>query len=251
MFRLRYRNLIFLSNKPKFSDDNYLIIFYGLGCSSNDLSFLLFNRLIKKHILIPELPGHNNFKNKQSLLEFSKSMSQFLKKSKKITFFSHSVGGIIPILMCKFFLKSKDIFLINYEGNLTEYDTETLTKKTISFAFDDFINNKFNRLVEISKNSSQESIRKWSSSLLKTSPEIFYEISKECVKYSKRSLTLSFFKNFFKKKVYIYGEKSDFKFSFGNLGSPCYKIKNTGHFSYYDDKVEFIKIFNYLLLKRC
>ncbi len=251
MFRLRYRNLIFLSNKSKFSDDDYLIIFYGLGCSSDDLSFLLFNRVIKKHILIPELPGHNNFKNNQSLLEFSKSMSQFLKKSKKITFFSHSVGGIIPILMCKFFLKSKDIFLINYEGNLTEYDTETLTKKTISFAFDDFINNKFNRLIEISKNSSQESIRKWSSSLLKTSPKIFYEISKECVKYSKRSLTLSFFKTFFKKKVYIYGEKSDFKFSFGNLGSPCYKIKNTGHFSYYDDKVEFIKIFNYLLLKRC
>ena len=48
--------------------------------------------------------------------------------------------------MCKYFLKSKDIFLINYEGNLTEYDTETLTKKTISFTFDDFINNKFNRL---------------------------------------------------------------------------------------------------------
>ena len=101
------------------------------------------------------------------------------------------------------------------------------------------------------KTSSQESIRKWSSSLLKTSPEIFYEISKECVKYSKRSLTLSFFKTFFKKKVYIYGEKSDLKFSFCNLGSPCYKIKNTGHFSYYDDKVEFTKIFNYLLLKRC
>ena len=108
-------------------------------------------------------------------------MSQFLKKSRKITFFSHSVGGIIPILICKYFLKNKNIFLINYEGNLTEYDTETLTKKTISFSFDDFINNKFKRLVEISKNSSQESIRKWSSSLNKTSPEIFYKISKECV----------------------------------------------------------------------
>ena len=51
-------------------------------------------------------------------------MSQFLKKVKKLLFFSF-VGGIIPILMCKYFLKSKDIFLINYEGNLTEYDTET------------------------------------------------------------------------------------------------------------------------------
>ena len=161
------------------------------------------------------------------------------------------MGGIIPILICKYFLKNKNIFLINYEGNLTEYDTETLTKKTISFSFDDFINNKFKRLVEISKNSSQESIRKWSSSLNKTSPEIFYKISKECVKYSKRSIALSFFKTFFRKKVYIYGEKSDFKFSFCSLGSPCYKIKNTGHFSYYDDKVEFTKIFNYLLLKRC
>ena len=54
-----------------------LIIFYGLGCSSDDLSFLFFNRLIKKHILIPELPGHNNFKNNQSLLEFSKVCLNF------------------------------------------------------------------------------------------------------------------------------------------------------------------------------
>ena len=251
MFKLRYKNLIFLSNKPKFSDDNYLIIFYGLGCSSDDLSFLLFNRLIKKHILIPELPGHNYTKNNQSLLDFSKSMSMLLKRSKRITFFSHSVGGIIPILMCKYFLKNKDIFLINYEGNLTEHDTETLTKKTVSFDFKHFIEEKFSKLLEISKNSSQESIRKWSLSLKKTSPEMFYKISLECVRYSKRSLTLSFFKTFFKKKVYISGEKSNLKISFCNLGSPCYKIKNTGHFSYYDDKVEFTKIFNYLLLKRC
>jgi hypothetical protein len=207
MFKLIYKKLIFLSNKPKFSDDNYLIIFYGLGCSSDDLSFLLFNRLIKKHILIPELPGHNNTKNHQSLLDFSKSMSMLLKRSKRITFFSHSVGGIIPILMCKYFLKNKDIFLINYEGNLTEYDTETLTKKTVSFDFKHFIEEKFYKLVEISKNSSQESIRKWSLSLKKTSPEMFYKISLECVKYSKRSLTLSFFKTFFKKK-FIFQEKN-------------------------------------------
>ena len=153
--------------------------------------------------------------------------------------------------MCKYFLKNKDIFLINYEGNLTEHDTETLTKKTVSFDFKHFIEEKFYKLLEISKNSSQESIRKWSLSLKKTSPEMFYKISLECVRYSKRSLTLSFFKTFFKKKVYISGEKSNLKISFCNLGSPCYKIKNTGHFSYYDDKVEFTKIFNYLLLKRC
>ena len=42
---------------------------------------------------------------------------------------------------------------------------------------------------------------------IKTSPEIFYEISKECVKYSKRSLTLSFFKTFLKKK-FIFTEKN-------------------------------------------
>ncbi len=250
MFRLRYKNLVFLSNKPRFSDDNYLIIFYGLGCSSNDLSFLLFSRSIKQHILIPELPGHNNYKNNKSLLDFSKSISQLLKKCKKITFFSHSVGGIIPILICKYFLKNKNIFFINYEGNLTEYDTETLTKKTISYELNDFVENKFYKLLEISKNSSLESVRRWSLSLKKTSPEMFYKISLECVKYSKRSFTLSFFKTFFKKKIYVSGEKSNFKISFCNLGSPYYKIKNTGHFSYYDDKVEFTKMFNYLFLKR-
>ena len=87
--------------------------------------------------------------------------------------------------MCKYFLKNKDIFLINYEGNLTEYDTETLTKKTISFEFKDFIENKFYKLVEISKNSTQESIRKWSLSLKKTSPEMFYKISLELILFRK------------------------------------------------------------------
>ena len=55
------------------------------------------------------------------------------KKIKEITFFAHSLGGIIPIILAKNFLK-RSIFIktfINYEGNLTKYDIETLTKKTI------------------------------------------------------------------------------------------------------------------------
>jgi surfactin synthase thioesterase subunit len=85
--------------------------------------------------LIAELPGHNN-NSKQtnySLEQFTKKIFLFIKKKnmKNIIFFTHSVGGIIPILLAKKYLKKK-LFkkFINYEGNLTHYDTLTVTKKT-------------------------------------------------------------------------------------------------------------------------
>ncbi len=247
MYKLRFKNIIFLSNKPKFSKDKYIIFFYGLGCASSDLSFILKKK--KYHILIPELPGHNGYKNNDSLEKFSKTIALLLKDKKTIIFFGHSVGGIIPILICKFFLKNKRIYFINYEGNLTEYDTATLTKKTVSFTETNFIENKFHKLVKVSSESNDNSIKNWSKSLQKTLPKSFYKISLECVHLSKRSVLLSFYRIFFKKKIYLYGENTKFKLPLYNFGSMRLIIKNTGHFSYFDDKVEFTKMFDQLLIK--
>ena len=77
----------------------------------------------------------HNYNSKQtnySLEQFTKNIFLFIKKNmKNIIFFTHSVGGIIPILLAKKYLKKK-LFkkFINYEGNLTHYDTLTVTKKT-------------------------------------------------------------------------------------------------------------------------
>ena len=249
MYKLKYKNLIFLSNKSKFLEHNYVIFFYGLGCSSKDLRFLFSSINRNYQLLIPELPGHNNSKNNDTLLKFSRKIFLLLKNKHKITFFGHSVGGIIPILICKYFLKKKKIFFINYEGNLSEVDTKTLTKKTASYTLREFIDKKFDSLLDISKRSNNKSIISWSLSLKETSPEIFYKISCECVKYSKRSFSLSFYKTYFKKKFFLHGEHSFQEVPLSNLGAPVYNIKKTGHFSYYDDKVEFSRVFNYLLFK--
>ena len=66
-------------------------------------------------LIIFELPGHN--KNKfsynfnYSLENFSKSVLQLVKKKnlKNFIFFSHSVGGIIPILIAKSLKKKKTL----------------------------------------------------------------------------------------------------------------------------------------------
>ena len=84
-----------------------------------------------------------------------------------VTFFSHSVGGIIPILLAKKYLK-KGLFkkFINYEGNLTDYDTLTVTKKTSLYKRGEF-NEKFKKLINLCESSDNKALKKWSKSLKK------------------------------------------------------------------------------------
>ncbi len=253
MFKLKFQNINFLSNKSKFSSQKYVIFFHGLGCSSLDLKFVLLKNKTKNQILIPDFPGHNNnFLNKDNLFSFTKKIYLMLKKKKIRNFiiFSHSVGGIVPILLFKFFMNNKKVLFINYEGNLTEKDTETLTKKTASYSKKEFIEEKFQKLLYLSQTSNKKFLREWSQSLKQTLPLTFYNISKECVRLSKRSILLCFFKTYFKKKVYIFGENTNLGMPEIDYGIIRFKLKNSGHFSYYEDKFEFAKKFNHLLLKR-
>ena len=123
------------------------------------------------------------------------------------------MGGIIPIILVKNFIKKKILIsnFINYEGNLTKYDTETLTKKTISYKKNDFIRNKFKNLLKKTESSQNRFLSFWSQSLKKTSPSIFYDLSEQCVKLSDSNELLNYFKTFFKEKVYIFGEKTQLK----------------------------------------
>ena len=255
MFKIKFDNLVFMSNKHKIINKNIIFFFYGIGCSSDDFKFL-FNTLGPRfNLYIAELPGHNAIKHSENdLYSFSKKIYLFLKKNNitKITFFAHSLGGVIPIILVKNFIKKKILIsnFINYEGNLTKYDTETLTKKTVSYNKNEFINHKFKSLVKKVEYSGNNFLKYWSRSLKKTSPSVFYDLSNQCVKLSESNTLLNFFKTFFKKKVYIYGEKSQFKVSKYTFGSVRYKIKNSGHFSFFESKSDFSRIFRKLLLKK-
>ena len=255
MFEIKFNNLIIKSNKNKIINSNTIFFFYGIGCCSDDFKFL-FNILGPKfNLYIVELPGHNGIKySDNDLFSFSKKIYLFLKKNniKEITFFAHSLGGIIPIILVKNFIKKK-IFIsnfINYEGNLTKYDTETLTKKTVSYNKNEFISRKFKNLVKKVECSGNIFLRYWCRSLKKTSPYAFYDLSNQCVKLSESNMLLNFFKTFFKKKVYIYGENTQLKVSKYTFGSVRYEIKNSGHFSFFESKSDFSGIFRKLLLKK-
>ena len=162
------------------------------------------------------------------------------------------MGGIIPIILVKNFIKKKILIsnFINYEGNLTKHDTENLTKKTISYNKNDFIRNKFNNLLKKTELSQNRCLIFWSQSLRKTSPSIFYDLSKQCVKFSDSNELLNYFKTFFKDKVYIFGEKTQLKVPIYIFGSVRYKIKNSGHFAFFESKLDFCRIFRKLLLKK-
>ena len=255
MYKIKFNDLILISNKRKIQKNNIIFFFYGIGCCSDDFIYL-FKHLRKKNyqLLIPELPGHNfSFSQTNYSLEiFTRNIFLLIKKinMKKITFFAHSVGGIIPILLAKNYLKKKFFKkFINYEGNLTSYDTLTVTKKTSLYKKDEF-KKKFKKLINICEVSDDIALKKWSQSLKKISYNAFYDISKDAVLFSQSDKLLKFFRTFFSKKIYLYGSKSELFFSEFLFGSIRYKIYDCGHFSFYENASRFGSCFNRLIFER-
>ena len=248
MYKIKFKNLTLVSNKKRISSNfKTIFFFYGMGNSSDDFDFLI-KKLDKKYqLLIPELPGHNNdkFNSKFSLINYANSIVLLILRKNlcNLVFFSHSVGGIIPILIAKKIKQKKKIEnFFNYEGNLTEYDTGTITKKTTSYNINEF-DNKFNKLVGICEQSSQSTIRLWSNSLKKTSPKAFYDLSKDTVLLSKKTILFQFFRIFFRRKLYMFGSNSFLNFSESIFGSERLILNNTGHFAFFDDKTKFLSVF--------
>ena len=111
MFRIKFHDICFISNKKQIYNSKIILFFYGIGCSSHDFEFLFKNQIYKEQLIIAELPGHNNMKTcSGGLYAYSKKIYLFLKKKniKEVTFFAHSLGGIIPLILVKNFLKKKN-----------------------------------------------------------------------------------------------------------------------------------------------
>ena len=255
MYVIKFKGLNLVSNKKKISNLKIVFFFYGIGNASNDFDFLLKNVKKGYQLIIPELPGHNNYSyslRNFSLEDFSQRLSLFIKKKNivNVSFFSHSVGGIIPILIAKNIKRKVHIDkFINYEGNLTEHDTNTITKKTASYKINEF-RDKFKILIERCQSSDQKSIKRWSCSLKKVNASAFHVISCDAVNYSRKRNLLKFFRIFFKKKVYLFGSNSNLVIPEYSFGSRRLSIKRCGHFAFFENSYKFSLIFSKLVYGR-
>ncbi len=252
MYKIKFQKLNFVSNKKTIKPNlKKIFLFYGIGNSSHDFIFLLKKIKLNYQLLIPELPGHNydKFNHNFSLITFAKLLTLFLikKKINNLIFFSHSVGGIIPLLVMKNLRRKVRVEkFINYEGNLTIYDTNTVTKKTSMYKINEF-NLKFKKLIGICADSNSDSLRLWSESLKKTNPSAFYKISCETVTLSQKKKLLEFFRSFFKVKIYLYGSETVLNLAESNFGNVRFTIKESGHFAFFDSKRNFLNIFSKLV----
>ncbi len=87
MYKIKFSNIIFVSNKKYISKNKVIFFIYGIGNCSDDFKFI-FKKIKKNYqILIPELPGHNNIEfNKISIEKFTQTIALFIKKKKTFKF---------------------------------------------------------------------------------------------------------------------------------------------------------------------
>ena len=243
MYSFKFKSLNFISNYSFNNNLKKLIILPGLGCEAKEYKYLFKISSLKYQIIVIEIPGHNfsylNCKN-DFLLDFAKQIFLFikLKNLKNITFYGHSISCITIILLFKNFIKKiKNYKFIINEGNLVESDCSNVTKKTYTYDKEYFFKTGFSKLCKICSSSNDITVKNWSLSLRKLSSKNFYFYCKSAVRWTKKTYLLSYYKILFKKKIYIYGEKSKNQQLLEMLsGERKICIQNAGHFSHIYNK---------------
>lgn len=240
MFRIVSNNIIFFSNYKNINKLEKLIIFHGLGGEARDFLFLKNLNLKKVQVLVAILPGHSNTYLRLSgdpLFEFSKKLHLIFKKKKikNFSFYVHSMGNIVSTLLVRFFLRKKCKLLINNEGNITSSDSGVVTSKTITYPEEEFINIGFDKLKKRCSESCDSNINKWALSLNKIKPRYFYRYCEYSVFWSKTEKLLSWINFYFKKKIYVYGEKSKNQKVLGMIfGHKKNCLVDVGHFAHFE-----------------
>ena len=247
MIKLKFKNLNFFMNRKLDNRLNIIFVFPGLGSFAKEYEYFSDSFNQRNQVIIVEFPGIFivNNKNNDYLFCITKEIFLFIKKNNinKFSCYGHSMGGIIPILLFKFFIKkrSKSVF-INNEGNLIYSDSSFVTKKTISYDKGFFLNKGFSNLVRKCNSSDDNSIKKWGRNLSHIHPENFYNYCKSTNFWTQNNKLLSYYKYYFKKKIYIYGENSrNLELLSKLFGVQKIKIKKAGHFSHLNNKDFFKK----------
>ena len=256
MLKFKFKNLNFLSNRRLDNRLNIIFILPGLGSVIKEYEYFinLFDK--KNQIILVELPNFFNHSNKNSdyLLNISREIFLFIKKKNIInfSFYAHSMGGIIPILLLRFFIKKKlQKVFINNEGNLIFSDSSFVTKKTLSYSKSFFLEKGFYNLINKCISSENYSLRKWGENISHIHPETFYNYCESTCFWTKKNLLLSYYKYYFKKKIYIYGEKSSNLELLNKLyGEQKIKIHKADHFSHLNNKEFFMKSLTKLFIEK-
>jgi len=187
----------------------------------------------------------SNSKGIDYLLNISRQIYLFLRFNniKKYDFYVHSMSSIIPILLFKYFIKRRNLSnFINNEGNLVPSDCSFITKKTISYDNQFFNKNGYCNLIKKTQSSNHLEIKNWSTNLLDFDSNNFYNFCKSTYFWSNNINLVIYFKFFFKKKIYLYGEKSKNPIVLKKLfGCKMIQINDSNHFSHVYNKSFFKK----------
>ena len=252
MKKIYFRNLCFFTNKKLNNNSDILFVLPGLASKAEE--YVYFFKIKKRNlqILILDFFFFKNLSNSNGidyLLNVSRQISIFLKSKniKKFDFYAHSMSSIIPILLCKFFVKKRKLSnFINNEGNLVPSDCSFITQKTISYDHNFFKRDGYLNLIKKTKSANNVEIKDWSKNLRDYDANNFYNFCKSTYYWSNKINLLSYFKLFFKKKIYLYGEKSKNPIVLRKLfGCKMMQICNSNHFSHIYNK----SFYNRSLLK--
>ncbi|MGE5627917.1 MAG: alpha/beta fold hydrolase [Solirubrobacterales bacterium] len=237
-----------LSVKYRKGNNELILFIHGLGCSKDSFEQLWGFPDFKAYSLVTfDLVG---FGDSEKTLDFSYDiadqaeickllLSQFQYDIVHIV--GHSMGGAIGVLLMEG-LKSSSASFINVEGNLIGADCGLISRKTISYSFEEFHKNMFNKLILHNKASEDFSSKLWAEMLQKCDPFAFYKSSKWLVKWSDSNKLLDIFLGLKCNKAYIYGDKNSEMDVIGMLnGIKKISISNSGHFMMNDNPNEFYK----------
>lgn len=152
---------------------------------------------------------------------------------KKLHIIGHSLGGTVGTQMLHPLDKVIKSF-INLEGNLTLADSG-LTKEVVTYTFEYFRNEKYSQIKDKVKNSNEISASLRSKGLELIPDYVFYKTSKSIIKWAINSELLHLFASATCKRLYIYGDKNEFKKDIAPDSSKKIEIPDAGHFMLLDN----------------
>ncbi|MBI2420710.1 MAG: hypothetical protein HYV38_01345 [Candidatus Levybacteria bacterium] len=216
-FKLKIDTLI----KP--SGTEWIIFLHGIQSNKELFSDFLKQPFLQKYSLLSlDLIGFGNSSKPET---FSYDILDQAN--------GHSLGGTIGTLMLEP-LKDTIVSFINLEGNLTLLDS-SVTKEVAGYTFDEFKQEKYQQIKESVRNSDDTSAALRSKCLEMIPDYVFYKTSLSIIKWVKDEDVLHLFADASCKRLYLYGDKNNFKKNIAPDSVEKVEIPNAGHFMLLDN----------------
>lgn len=233
-FKLKIDTLI----KP--SGTEWIIFLHGIQSNKELFSDFLKQPFLQKYSLLSlDLIGFGNSSKPENfsydILDQAKVLEQIVRTLgiKKLHIIGHSLGGTIGTLMLEP-LKDTIVSFINLEGNLTLLDS-SVTKEVAGYTFDEFKQEKYQQIKESVRNSDDTSAALRSKCLEMIPDYVFYKTSLSIIKWVKDEDVLHLFADASCKRLYLYGDKNNFKKNIAPDSVEKVEIPNAGHFMLLDN----------------